>query len=153
MLPDEYGSYEINPPCLPEFVRRSLRWCQGNLQYLKLVTKPGWPPMARLQLALAILMYLSGPAWLLFMTLGFMQGAFGFSGETIAQNPWGAPPSSLGLWLLAGMITMVFAPKIAGLIETFDPGNEYLVPCNWWTFGIAYNTGKLAERLGDDYQL
>ena len=117
VLPDEYGSYEINPPCLPEFVRRSLRWCQGNLQYLKLVTKPGWPPMARLQLALAILMYLSGPAWLLFMTLGFMQGAFGFSGETIAQNPWGAPPSSLGLWLLAGMITMVFAPKIAGLID------------------------------------
>ena len=89
VLPDEYGSYEINPPCLPEFVRRSLRWCQGNLQYLKLVTKPGWPPMARLQLALAILMYLSGPAWLVFMALGFMQGALGLSGETVAQNPWG----------------------------------------------------------------
>ncbi|MGR3762319.1 extracellular solute-binding protein (plasmid) [Roseobacteraceae bacterium NS-SX3] len=42
-------------------------------------------------------------------------------------------------------------PKIAGLIETFDPGNEYLVPYNWWTFGIAYNSGKLAERLGSDH--
>ncbi|KPQ11052.1 MAG: membrane glycosyltransferase MdoH [Saliniramus fredricksonii] len=117
VLPDEYGSYEINPPCLPEFVRRSLRWCQGNLQYLKLVTKPGWPPMARLQLALAILMYLSGPAWLLFMGLGFMQGALGVSGGAIADNPWGAAPSGLGLWLLAGMIVMVFAPKLAGLID------------------------------------
>lgn len=117
VLPDEYGSYEINPPCLPEFVRRSLRWCQGNLQYLKLVGKPGWPPMARLQLGLAILMYLSGPAWLLFMGLGFMQGALGVSGGAIADNPWGAAPSSLGLWLLAGMIVMTFAPKLAGLID------------------------------------
>ncbi|MCC5978328.1 MAG: glucans biosynthesis glucosyltransferase MdoH [Salinarimonas sp.] len=120
VLPDEYGSYEINPPCLPEFVRRSLRWCQGNLQYLKLVTKPGWPAMARLQLALAILMYLSGPAWLVFMALGFVQGAFGVEGGTIADNPWGAAPSSLGLWLLAGMVTMTFAPKIAGLIDALS---------------------------------
>ncbi len=117
VLPDEYGSYEINPPCLPEFVRRSMRWCQGNLQYLKLVTKPGWPVMARLQLALAILMYLSGPAWLLFMGLGFAQGAFGTNSGDIADNPWGAAPSSLALWLLAGMMTMVFAPKIAGLVD------------------------------------
>ncbi len=117
VLPDEFGSYEINPPCMPEFVRRSLRWCQGNLQYLKLVTKPGWPPMARMQLALAILMYLSGPAWLIFMGLGFAQGALGIGGGAIADNPWGAAPSSLGLWLLAGMIVMVFAPKIAGLID------------------------------------
>ncbi len=125
VLPDEFGSFELNPPCLPEFVRRSLRWCQGNMQYLHLVTKPGWPAMARLQLALAILMYVAGSAWLLFMTLGFVQGALGLEGGTIASNPWGAAPSALGPWLLAAMLTMVFAPKIAGLVDALaDPAKR-----------------------------
>ncbi len=117
VLPDEFGSHELNPPCLPEFVRRSLRWCQGNLQYVHLVARPGWHPMGRLQLAMAILMYLSGAAWLVFMTLGFVQGAFGLDGGEIATNPWGAPPSGLGTALLITMITMTFAPKLAGLAD------------------------------------
>ncbi|TVQ35718.1 MAG: glucans biosynthesis glucosyltransferase MdoH [Geminicoccaceae bacterium] len=117
VLPDEFGSYEINPPCLPEFTRRSLRWCQGNMQYLKLVARPGWPPMPRLQLALAILMYVAGPAWLTFMALGFVQGAIGFDGGTVAANPWGATSSELAIWFLLAMLTMTFAPKICGLID------------------------------------
>ena len=122
VLPDEFGSYELNPPCLPEFVRRSLRWCQGNLQYVRLVHRSGWHAMGRLQLALAILMYLSGPAWLLFMTLGFVQGAFGLAGGEIASNPWGAPPSGLGVVLLLTMVTMTFAPKLAGLADALVDG-------------------------------
>ncbi|HYH43216.1 MAG TPA: glucans biosynthesis glucosyltransferase MdoH, partial [Burkholderiales bacterium] len=33
VLPDEDGSWEGNPPSLTEFIRRDLRWCQGNMQY------------------------------------------------------------------------------------------------------------------------
>ncbi|TVR07824.1 MAG: glucans biosynthesis glucosyltransferase MdoH [Salinarimonadaceae bacterium] len=117
VLPDEFGSYEINPPCPPEFMRRSLRWCQGNLQYLKLVARPGWTPMARVQLVLAVLMYLSGPAWLTFVGLGLAQAATGVTGGLAAANPFGEAPSNLALWLFAMMITMVFAPKIAGLVD------------------------------------
>lgn len=117
VLPDEFGSYEINPPCPPEFMRRSLRWCQGNMQYLKLVGRPGWTPMARVQLALAVLMYMSGPAWLVFVGLGLAQAATGVSGGLLAANPFGEAPSNLALWLFAMMITMVFAPKIAGLVD------------------------------------
>jgi membrane glycosyltransferase len=112
VLPDEFGSHELNPPCLPEFVRRNLR----------LIGRPGWHPMGRLQLGLAILMYLSGPGWLVFMTLGFVQGAFGLDGGEIAANPWGAPPSELGILLLATMITMTFAPKLAGLADALVDG-------------------------------
>ncbi|MCG6121353.1 MAG: glucans biosynthesis glucosyltransferase MdoH [Microvirga sp.] len=119
VLPDEFGSYEINPPCPPEFMRRSLRWCQGNMQYLKLVARPGWTPMARLQLALAVLMYLSGPAWLTFVALGLAQAATGVSGGLLAANPFAEAPPSLALWLFGMMITMVFAPKFAGLVDAF----------------------------------
>jgi membrane glycosyltransferase len=36
VMPIETGSWEENPPTLPAFSARDVRWCQGNLQYLKL---------------------------------------------------------------------------------------------------------------------
>src|SRR5215212_4876725 len=53
VLPEEGGSWEDNPPTLFEFSRRDLRWCQGNMQYLKLLDLPGLKPMSRFQLAWA----------------------------------------------------------------------------------------------------
>jgi membrane glycosyltransferase len=67
VLPLETGSYEVNPPHLLEFIRRDLRWCQGNLQYRRLLGMPGLKPVSRIQLVLAILMFLGSPAWIGFM--------------------------------------------------------------------------------------
>jgi membrane glycosyltransferase len=50
VLPDENGSWEANPPALPEFLRRELRWLAGNLQYRHLLRLPGLRPMGRWQL-------------------------------------------------------------------------------------------------------
>ena len=33
VMPVEDNSWEENPPTLVEFLRRDLRWCQGNMQY------------------------------------------------------------------------------------------------------------------------
>ena len=41
VLPDEGGSWEENPPTLLEFIRRDLRWCQGNMQYWRFLALPG----------------------------------------------------------------------------------------------------------------
>ena len=49
-LPEEAGSFEENPPTLLDFVKRDLRWCQGNWQYLHLVGRPDLHWMGRLQL-------------------------------------------------------------------------------------------------------
>ena len=38
VLPEEGASWEENPPTLLEFIRRDLRWAQGNMQY--------WPFLA-----------------------------------------------------------------------------------------------------------
>jgi membrane glycosyltransferase len=73
VLPDEDGSWEENPPTLPEFIRRDLRWCQGNMQYLKLLNMPGLRPVSRCQLCLAIAMYLGAPAWLGLIALGLLR--------------------------------------------------------------------------------
>jgi membrane glycosyltransferase len=63
VLPIECGSYEENPPTLIDFVRRELRWCQGNMQYVKLLDLPDLEPMSRFQLIWAISMFIGAPAW------------------------------------------------------------------------------------------
>jgi membrane glycosyltransferase len=62
VLPIESGSYEDNPPNLLEFSRRDLRWCQGNMQYLKLLAMPRLLPTSRFQLLWAISMFIGVPA-------------------------------------------------------------------------------------------
>src|SRR5262245_20001945 len=69
VLPEERGSWEENPPTMLEFARRDVRWCQGNMQYLKLLDLPGLYPMSRFQLVWAILMFVGIPAWTLMIAL------------------------------------------------------------------------------------
>src|SRR4051812_3242479 len=45
VVPREDLGWEDNPPTLLEFMRRGLRWCQGNMQYLRLVTLPNLTPV------------------------------------------------------------------------------------------------------------
>jgi membrane glycosyltransferase len=106
VLPDERGSWEENPPTLLEFIRRDLRWCQGNMQYIRLLGMPGLHPVGRVQLLLAILMFVGSPAWVLFMTLGALQ-----IGRPLEAGPLFDP--TLGWSLFALIMTMVFAPKLA----------------------------------------
>lgn len=103
VLPEEDGSWEENPPTLLEFIRRDLRWCQGNLQYLKLGRMDGLLPVSRCQLWLAIAMYVGTPAWLGFMLLGL-----------IRQGPFRA---DIGAIVLALTLLMSFAPKLATLVD------------------------------------
>ncbi|MFO1074543.1 MAG: glucans biosynthesis glucosyltransferase MdoH [Geminicoccaceae bacterium] len=122
VVAEESGSYEENPPTLPDFIRRDLRWCQGNWQYLGLLGRPGLHAMGRLQLLLAMLMYLSGPAWVLFSLVGF--AAAMLAGQGLGQPATLTGPALLGVpapwegWaLLAVMTLVVFAPKLAGMAQ------------------------------------
>ena len=119
VLPLEDGSYEENPTTLPDFLTRDLRWCQGNMQYLKLFRHPslirGVRPMGRLQLLLAIMMYTGAPLWYAFMALGLADLV-----TAAASNGWtvpSAPPPALGLILFASVIGMTFAPKLFGVLD------------------------------------
>jgi len=110
VLPDEEGSWEENPPTLLEFIRRDLRWCQGNMQYWRLVTMPGLRPVSRAQLILAILMFVGSPAWITFMTLGMLRVGLA-DDASLAFDP------QVGLVLFAAIMTMVFAPKLSSFID------------------------------------
>lgn len=60
-------SYEELPPTLIDFAKRDRRWCQGNLQHIRLIAARGWHPISRLHFAMGVMSYLSSPLWLLFL--------------------------------------------------------------------------------------
>ena len=119
--PMEGGSYEENPPTVLDFIKRDLRWCQGNMQYLGLLHWSCWKPMGRLQLILAVLMYLSAPLWLGFVLLSITRivvTSFAPGLElAIAPAVVERVGAFEGIGLLATMMTIVFAPKIFGMLE------------------------------------
>jgi membrane glycosyltransferase len=109
VLPEERGSWEENPPTMLEFARRDVRWCQGNMQYLKLLNLPGLYPMSRFQLVWAILMFLGIPAWTLMIAL-------------LPITAWQARsipdfPTTLAVGLYITFFAMYLMPKIAGLLD------------------------------------
>lgn len=110
VLPEEMDSFEENPPHLTEFTRRDLRWCQGNMQYWRLIALPGLKPMSRFQIAWAMLMYLGAVAWMAFIALAALKV---FDTER-ADGPF---PAALGLTLFAIMFAMSLAPKVAGFLD------------------------------------
>ncbi|MDQ0359149.1 membrane glycosyltransferase [Rhodoplanes tepidamans] len=105
VLPEETLGFEENPPTLMEFVRRDLRWCQGNMQYWRFLGLPRLKPVSRYQLLFAILMFFGSPAWVGLTVLGPLAAAFG---DGIAAGP------ALALfWIL---LPMWFAPQLASLL-------------------------------------
>lgn len=114
VLAEETASHEENPPSLADFVRRELRWCNGNMQYLRLLGLPGLLPVGRVQLYLAIQMYLSPPAWMLFIILGAWQAA--------DPTQYAGIPLWVGLTQFAVIMTMNLMPKLMGLGQVLaDP--------------------------------
>jgi membrane glycosyltransferase len=109
VLPEEDGSFEENPPALLDFVHRDLRWCNGNLQYFKILGIPGLLPTNRAQIALAIQMFLVSPATVLFAVLAAIAAARWPSEVAFPAKP------ALALYLL--FIFMYFSPKLFGAAE------------------------------------
>jgi len=65
--PDLTSSFEEGPENLLEHAKRDRRWCQGNMQYVKLVLAPNMRLWSRLVFAQGIMAYAASPIWLLFL--------------------------------------------------------------------------------------
>jgi membrane glycosyltransferase len=103
---DLEGSYEGLPPTLRDYVARDRRWCQGNLQHLRVVFAPGLRAMSRIHLLLGASSYLMGPAWLLFLGLGVLLSANGTS-SAVASAP-----------LLGLSLAFLLGPRLLGVSVT-----------------------------------
>ena len=129
VLPQEGGSYEDNPPTLPEFTGRDLRWCQGNLQYLRLLGMKGLAPMSRFQLVWAIMMFLGVPAWTAIIALSALKP---LDGEDLSAFPAASGAALYGVFLL-----MYLAPKLAGFLDVALRRDELRRYGGAWRFTLG----------------
>ena len=72
LLPELKGSYEECPPTMIDFALRDRRWCQGNMQHIKVLISKGLHPVSRVHFIIGIMSYLSSPIWLSFLLVGLM---------------------------------------------------------------------------------
>jgi membrane glycosyltransferase len=112
-LPVEEGSYEENPPSMIEFLRRDMRWCTGNMQYVHLLGMEGIRPISRYQILFAIWMFVGSPAATLHALIIGLRVAF-------SDDPSSLFDHGLALWLLAAYILMFLAPKAATLFDVLS---------------------------------
>ena len=108
LLAEEDGSFEANPPALPEFMRRELRWLAGNLEYRHLLRMPGLRPMGQWQLAQAILLFGCTPFYLVLL-----------AGAVVAAvtDPVSPFPAGRVLTVMLAWASAIYAPKLLGYIE------------------------------------
>jgi membrane glycosyltransferase len=109
-LPD--GSYEEFPPTIVDHAVRDRRWCQGNLQHLRLLHGAGFHWVSRLQLVMGASAYITSPLWLLLLGAGIFEQLRGeFEGYLLVSSGW----------LLGLTIMLLLGPKIVALLTlTFD---------------------------------
>jgi len=109
LLPEMEGSWEGLPPTITEHAARDRRWCQGNLQHLRLLAWPGLDWLSRLQLCGGAMAYLNSPIWLLLLSLGTFEAArTGF-----ADAGWSADGLA---GLLVATVALLLLPRLLALL-------------------------------------
>ncbi len=131
VYPVEGGSWEENPPTMLDFAKRDVRWCQGNMQYMKLLDLPGLKPMSRFQLVWAILMFVGIPAWTLMIALSPVAA---YEAQSIPGYPTGSAQA-----LYITFFVMYLMPKFAGLADaalTKGAVASYGGPLRFWASAV-----------------
>jgi membrane glycosyltransferase len=126
LLPELSGSYEEAPPTIPDYVRRDWRWCQGNLQHVRILPARGFHPVSRVHLAVGIMSYVSSLLWLAFLMTGLVSAvqyiriqSFSMSGVGLSPAFHADPASSFQIALLVAMICMLVGPRLLSFALLF----------------------------------
>ena len=107
------GSCEETPPTILDFMQRDHRWCQGNLQHVRLIGAKGLHPLSRAQLVMGCMAYLASPLWFSGLILGLalqLQYPVDWDSFWYFMNPRFTPFMLTAL--LSGV--MLIGPKILG---------------------------------------
>jgi membrane glycosyltransferase len=130
IYPQEDASWEENPPTLTEYIRRDLRWCEGNLQYVNLLTLPNLRPVNRFQLVMAIAMFFGSPAWIALILLATI-------GISLSTRPAELVDLSYFTILLSVTLVMWYLPKIAGALDVLLQTSKSKSFGGRWRFSIS----------------
>jgi len=138
LVPGLGGSYEQLPPSLSELVNRDRRWCQGNLQHLRLITIKGLRGASRAHLLTGAIAYLASPLWLTLLVLTCLEAAraglmpWVYFTDAAGFGPvWPIARHTELLGLLAATIGMLMLPRFLALFQAL------VIPARRRAFGGA----------------
>ena len=123
MLPTLGGSYEESPPSLIDLAARDRRWCQGNLQHIRILPAKGLVLASRQHFANGIMGYLASPLWMAQLLVGIalvLQTSYirpeYFTAEFSLFPAWPRFDAARALQLFEVTMGVLLAPKGFGLI-------------------------------------
>jgi len=122
LVTDIGGSYEAPPPTIVDHLKRDRRWCQGNLQHIKLLFAQGLRLPSRLHLAFGAISYLSSPLWLMLVVLFAVNSAqlqHVAPVTYVGQYPvlrWPISHTVGFVSIAIATLAMLYAPKLMALI-------------------------------------
>jgi membrane glycosyltransferase len=136
LVPELGGSYEQLPPTLSDFVNRDRRWCQGNLQHLRLLNTKGLRPTSRAHLLTGAMAYLASPLWLTLLLLTSLEAARAalipwdyFADATSFGPAWPIARRAELLGLFAATLGILMLPRFLALLHAL------VVPARRRAFG------------------
>jgi membrane glycosyltransferase len=139
------GSYEEVPPTLLEELKRDRRWCQGNLQHIRLLFTRGLFSAHRALFLHGAMSYVSALLWFLFLSLSSVEAiaeAFRmpvyFPGGRSLFPEWPVWHPRWAMVLLSTTALLLFLPKVMSvLVITFKRGTRYFGGFRRMTLSVA----------------
>jgi membrane glycosyltransferase len=149
MVPTAEGSYEGQPPTLPDVIARDRRWAQGNLQHLSIVPASGLTLMGRVHLLMGATSYLISLVWAASLIVGVVLALQGqqlipsyFIDKRTLFPVWPVIDPGAALRLLFATMAIVLLPKVLGLMLEVKRAQHAREPLGSLraVFGVAAET-------------
>jgi membrane glycosyltransferase len=122
MLPTLGGSFEESPPSLIDLAVRDRRWCQGNLQHIRVLAGKGFVLASRHHFLAGIMAYLASPLWMAQLLVGIvlvLQSKYirpeYFTADFSLFPAWPRFDYERALRLFGLTMAVLLAPKFLGL--------------------------------------
>jgi membrane glycosyltransferase len=129
LLPDLDGSYEDTPETTVGYIRRDRRWCQGNMQHLRIIPAAGLHPVSRFHLMQGAMAYLSSVTWFILLALWIVVGDETsmvhlryFAGDNPQFVLWPNLPWVTHAMIAGVIVLTLMLPKFIGALDFIRRG-------------------------------
>lgn len=125
LMPNLAESYEETPQTIIDYVLRDRRWCQGNLQHLRLLLTPGFTMASRFHMLQGAMAYIASVVWFVLLILWALMGrgakdnVFRYFADSNPLFPqWPEMDAVNRAVVLGFMLSLLLIPKLFGIALT-----------------------------------
>jgi membrane glycosyltransferase len=124
------GSYEESPGAILEEMKRDRRWCQGNIQHLRLMFARGFKGGHRALFLNGVFSYVSAAVWFVFLVVSTYEAVADvffpvnyFPRERMLFPEWPVWKPAQAIVLTCVTAVVLFMPKVLGILAAVLTGS------------------------------